>query len=115
METVTDSYGITYRIVNGTAFHVDTPPEVVSILENNLSNRRAERLNFHFGDRETGRAWGDIDTGYVGRSTGRIKIPLVVYNARSLGGPALLDHCIVKITTARGKRVLYEHPHYHEE
>ena len=51
--------------------------------------------------------------GYIGRSTGSQKIPLLIYNTRSMGGDHILDHCIVKIATAVGKHVLYQHPKYH--
>ena len=46
--------------------------------------------------------------GYVGRSTGENKIPLLVANFRSYGGGALLDHCIIKIRESKGNRVLYQ-------
>ncbi len=107
-------------LVNGTAYHDETPKEIVKILEAARLARwenRGYRLHFHWGDTKTGRDWGDTYhvEGYVGRSTGTSKIPLLIWNSRSYGGPAILDDCIVKIATARGKRVLYEHPAYHRE
>ena len=70
------------------------------------------RLCIHYGDVVTGKAWGDIETGRIGRSGGSIKIPLVIHNRRAMGGGALLDHCIVKIETAAGKLPVYVHPTY---
>ena len=71
------------------------------------------RIRVWYGDPETGRAWleeNDV-TGYIGRSTGRIKIPLLVHNSGSYGGGALLASCIVKIqSTCKDGRVWYEHP-----
>ena len=97
----------------GTHYHKDTPNHLVEILESIKEKR--QRVCFFFGDTKTGQDWKETygTTGRIGQSTGSKSIPLVVYNARSLGGPALLDHCIVKITLSRGGKVLYQHPLYH--
>jgi len=42
-----------------------------------------------------------------------VKVPLLIANRRSLGGTAILDHCIVRIRSSAGGRVLYQHPDYH--
>ena len=107
---------------NVTHFHPDTAPQVRRVVEDQLAARKqggGMRLRFHYGDPTTGQAWGDSETGYVGRSTGQIKIPLVVHNARSMGGGGLLDKNVVKIEGTRKDRsgnrpVLYQHPDYHE-
>ena len=44
---------------------------------------------------------------------GPVKVPLLIANSRSIGGGAILDFCIVRIRTAAGGRVLYQHPAYH--
>lgn len=49
--------------------------------------------------------------GYIGRSTGNHKIPLLVNNSRSHGGGALTDS-IVKISLAKGGKVLWQHKTY---
>jgi len=102
----------TYRIENGTSYDQRTPDEVVRVLENARLNRT--RLHISLGDTETGKDWlEEFEThGYVGRSMGPIKVPLLVANRRSLGGGAILDHAIVRIRTSSG-RVLYQHPKYH--
>lgn len=111
-ETLNNGTIIKYKIVNGTAYHINTPDTIINIMEKARENRT--RLRFHWGNVETGEDWGDIYdvTGYIGRSTGSIKIPLLVHNSRSMGGGAILDHCIVKITTSKGKQTLYKHPNY---
>jgi hypothetical protein len=102
-----------YKTENGTSYDVRTPDEVVAILENARQNRT--RLHVSLGDSESGRDWIEENTvhGVIGRSTGSIKIPLLIYNRRSLGGPGLLDHCIVRIRESLGGRVLWSHPRYH--
>jgi len=105
-----------YKIVNGTFFDERTPDAVIRVLE----NARASRTRLHISLGETndergrlGQDWLDENGyGYIGRSTGSIKIPLLIHNMRSLGGPGLLDHGIVKISTSNG-RVLWQHVKYH--
>lgn len=98
---------------SGTAYHIDTDDNIVEILEDLRADNT--RVRFHWGDVKTGKDWGDTYDikGTIGRSTGEIKIPLLIHNSRSMGGGAILDHCIVKITTTKGNRVIYQHPTYH--
>lgn len=103
-----------------THYHPDTPPQVRQVIDSHLAARRrgdGVRLRFHYGDGKTGQAWGDSETGYVGRSTGSQPIPLVVNNARSMGGGGILTHAVVKIEAAKKNRngqhdVLYQHPKF---
>jgi hypothetical protein len=101
------------KTTNGTTYHEETPDEVIGVLENARQNRT--RLHISLGDQQTGRDWlEEFEThGYVGRSMGPIKVPLIVANRRSLGGGSILDHCIVRIRTSAGGRVLWQHPSYH--
>jgi hypothetical protein len=109
MKTIED-----YHLVNGTAYHKETDGKIIEILEK--SRRIKERLIFDFGDTKTGKSWNEEfdTTGHIGRSTGKIQIPLLIKQVRSSGGGGLLDHCIVKITTSKGKKVLYQHPNYNK-
>ena len=73
--------------------------------------RRKVRVRIWYGKIETGHAWleeHDV-TGRIGISMGPICVPLLLSSNRSIGGGAILDHCIVKIQETRSKRVLYEH------
>lgn len=111
-ENLKNGNTIEYKIINGIAYHKETNENVISVLENALKNRI--RIIVDYGDVSTGKSWNEqFDvTGYVGRSTGKIKIPLLVHNSRSYGGGTILDHCIIKIMTSKGKRVLYQHEKY---
>jgi len=102
-------------------FCKDTPPRLRALLLRLWQRHRksvgcvGERMRFHYGDPKTGQLWGDVVVGYVGRSTGRVKIPLVVHNSRSYGGQGLLDDCILLVDEARknrhgGRDVYYRHP-----
>lgn len=101
-ETLSNGNEIKYKVINETCYHIETPSLVVDILEASRQNKT--RLKLYYGDTKTGVLWGDVVTCRVGRSTGRIKIPLAIKQSRSMGGEGLLDHCIVKITS-EGKTI----------
>jgi hypothetical protein len=119
-ETLPNGNTIQYKLRNGTAYHAETPENIVQILESARQTNRSTRLRFCFGDVETGRDWGEVHdtTGYIGRSTGSIKIPLLIATANSSGGGGLLDHCLVRIEREeRGDKEyteVYRHPQYHK-
>ncbi|WP_019866563.1 hypothetical protein [Methylovulum miyakonense] len=98
------------RLPSGTCYHADTPETVVAILEACRQNRCEIRL--YYGDTQTGQSWLDEHDiiGYIGRSTGIVKVPLLVPPGDS-GGPALLDHCIIRIDSPT--KVLYQHGQFH--
>ena len=106
--------GKKYKVSNGTWYNIETEDKIVSILENiRISGKR---VRFHWGNAKTGEDWGDVYdvAGTIGRSTGEIKIPLLINNKRSMGGGGILTHCIVKITTTSNvKKVIYQHPKYY--
>ena len=99
------------KIVNGIEFDADTPDRVVDIILRYMGNYN-QRIRVFYGDPKTGRDYGEEYNimGYVGRSGGTVKIPLLINNTRSFGGPGLLDGIIVRITV--DKRNVYVHPKY---
>jgi len=67
-----------YKIVNGTSYSIGTNDKVIEVLERCKANRT--RIVVDYGNIETKESWNDV-SGYVGRSSGSIKIPLLVYNS----------------------------------
>ena len=105
-----------YKTINGTSFDVRTLGEIVDILED--ARKSKTRLHVSLGKTEgpeAGKDWLEENDvyGFIGRSSGSIKIPLLIYNRISRGGTGLLDHCIVRIRTSSGGRILWQHPSYH--
>jgi hypothetical protein len=102
------------QVVNGTSYHDRTDPKVIEVLEAVRKNKT--RIRLILGDTETGRPWGETlgVTGTISRSQGPMKVPIMICNARSLGGAQLLDHCILGIRTSvkRDGTWFYKHPQY---
>ena len=98
---------MTYKNINGTSYNSKTSMDVIEILEQARLN--GTRIVLDYGDVKTGESWGEIHdiTGTIHRSSGSIKIPILLYNKRCLGGGAILDNCIIGIKTSKGKKVLY--------
>lgn len=99
---------------DGMYYKTTTPEAVIRALNN--SHVTHSRLHLSYGDTDTGRDWEetyDVE-GYVGKTTGAVPIPILVYNKRSLGGAAILTDHIIKIKIAGQKGVtIYQHPQYH--
>jgi len=96
-----------YKEINGTSYDERTSQDVITILERCRLNQT--RIVLDYGDVETGKSWGEVHdiTGRISRSTGTVKIPILVHNTRSFGGGGILDNCIIGIKESRGGRVLY--------
>lgn len=109
-----------YKIVNGTAYHKETNDYIVNLLEG-VRNSPTARVRVCYGDVVTGLDWGErYDVcGYVGRSTGELKVLLLILKTTSLGGGTILDHRIVKLeikdSSASTYITFYKHPKYHKE
>ncbi len=107
----------TYKVSDsGTYYSEETPDEVIKVLESVRGTN--QRIKIYVGDRVTGRDWMEESdkTGKIGRSSGPIKIPILLPMVGSTGGGSILDDCIVKIITspAANGRVLYQHPKYYQ-
>jgi hypothetical protein len=99
--------GKAYKVINGTYYNAETSDKTIEFLERVRKSR--ERIVLDYGNTETMESWGDVYgiTGTVSRSTGQVKIPLLIHNSRSLGGGAILTHCIIKAYSSKGKRLIF--------
>lgn len=98
-----------YKEINGTSYDVRTNDKIINVLEK--CRRNGTRIILDYGDTETGESWNEVYdiTGRLGRSTGNVKIPILLHNSRSIGGGAILDHCIIGIKESKGGKVLYSY------
>ena len=117
-----------FRVVNDTCYEVamtfnDRHKEEYPTVNDSLINVleacrvRRNRVRVWLGDIRTGRSWNeeyDV-TGYIGRSGGNYKIPLLVHNKRSYGGGALLVDAIIRIDDIKTKRTLWKVDNFHVE
>lgn len=75
------------------------------------------RVRVWYGDTETGRSWNEEYgvTGTIGRSAGKIAVPILIGNSRSCCSGALLDDCIIRIDDIKAKRTVYRQDNFHVE
>jgi len=108
--------GRTYKVTDdGTWYDKKTLGQVIDILQ--WAKDNDVRIRIYYGDTETGEDWSeeyDVN-GYVGRSNGSIKIPLLIHNKKSYGGGGILTGSIVGIEFANRKEggVIYKNQNYH--
>lgn len=85
------------------AYHIETPDELVTVLEHLRKNKT--RIKLHYGDVKTGKDWNEENDvmGTIGLTRGhKARFPILLNNARSMGGGTILDHCIIKIRHTKG-------------
>jgi hypothetical protein len=105
--------GRTYSVTNsGTYYNEGTPQRIIEILEQ--ARETGQRLQLFYGDIETGRNWNEEynTTGTIGRSTGTVKIPLLIATSRSMGGGGISTDRIIAIRDTKTKKVLYRSPNF---
>lgn len=108
--TIRHHSGRPYLTLRGTFFHPDTSEDVARAIER--ARLYDMRVRLWQGDTHTGCAWGESNDvcGRIGRSIGPVKAPLLIARRGSLGGPALLDHCIIAVQNTKTREWLYRHP-----
>ena len=98
-------------LTHDTYFDPGTHPDVIKVLEACRKTRRQVRLIY--GDTRNGQTWFDeFDVvGRIGRSTGWLKVPLLI-EAGEAGGGAILTACLLCIIDWQSGAALYTHPSY---
>jgi len=96
----------------GTWFDPDTPRELRETLESLRKSGTSVRL--WYGDPDTGKTWLEEHdlVGKVGRSTGILKVPLLVAKGDD-GGGAILTANVLRIDSAKLTKSFYKHPKFH--
>lgn len=94
-----------------TYFDPFTAPEVIRLLEQYRRSRHPVRI--FLGDSETGRDWMEENdvVGTIGRSSGSMKVPLLVPQGED-GGGAILTACVLRIIDATTLKQVYAHSKY---
>lgn len=92
-----------------TYFDPGTDPKVARVLETCRRDRRMLRLMQ--GDTATGQCWlSECDVvGHIGRSSGMLKVPLLIEPGAN-GGAAILTNCLLRLIDWKTGRDLYRHP-----
>lgn len=100
-----------YKVVNDTSYDSRTPDDLVRLLEKVRLEKM--RIVIVYGDVETCKPWEEViaNRGRIGRSSGSVKIPILIKTDRSMGGEGILDHCIIQIKESLGGKVLYDRKH----
>jgi len=95
-----------------TYFDPATAPKAARVLERCREERTKVRLIL--GDTATGRTWLDEHdvVGRIGRSTGTLKVPLLIEPGAD-GGTAILTACLLAIIDWGSGEFLFRHPKYH--
>jgi hypothetical protein len=104
--------GTAYKVIAGTFYDATAPDAVIMALE--TARARGARVRLFIGDPATGKAWQEeYDVcGRVSRTMGPVKAPLLINNARSLGGGIIGAAHVVAVMTAPGC-FLYKHPTFY--
>lgn len=94
-----------------TYFDPGTAPELARTLES--CRKAGNKVRLVLGDTTTGESWLDeYDVvGTIGRSTGSLKVPLLIEDGQD-GGGAILTACVLCIIDWRSGRTRYRHPAY---
>lgn len=96
------------RLTQQTYFDPGTDPRAARALE--TCRRDGRQVRLMLGDIATGRCWlsEHVVVGRIGRSTGTLKVPLLVEPGAD-GGGAILTNCLLRVIDWKTGRDLYRH------
>lgn len=96
---------------NQTFFEFGTDPTVKKVIENLM--HKDEMIRLMVGDPETGvDSCSEFEVvGFVGRSCGSMKVPLISEPGENFGGPISTSR-VLRILRVRDGKELYRHPKY---
>ncbi len=99
------------KLTQQTYFDPGTDPKAARVLE--TCRRDGRKLRLILGDTATGQSWLDEHdvVGHIGRSTGTLKVPLLVEPGAD-GGVAILTNCLLRLIDWNTSRDLYRHPSF---
>jgi len=110
-EALVEVYAKSPKSMN-TWFTPGTDPEVKCVTLEAYNSK--QKIRIHFGDTETGESWLDENdvAGYVGRTTGPMRSPILLATLKHSGGCCILTDCILRIQALPSLEDLYQHPKY---
>ena len=118
IKTIMATDGKKYKVMRDVYYYPGTADNLILLLEH--LRTMEQRYRFYFGDPKTGLDWEEICDvlGYIKLTTGRIRMPILVFNNRCWGGGILMTDNIVRIDWANKKghethRTLYINRYYH--
>jgi hypothetical protein len=110
------------RVLRWDMYPAETPIRVVQFFERQLNRIHRdgvsrERVQIHYGDRHTGRAYELDDTGYIALTDSDPPGFLLLFNRASNDGPEINLEQIIKIiptkATDNDGKPYYRHPLFH--
>lgn len=112
MQTYTIGQNVYSRHDGSCLFFTSETPEPVKRALASLRGTDT-RVRLFYGNRETGKTWQEENdvTGRVSASMGPCRVPLIIHNASSMGGGAIMADCILGIL-AKGGRWIYKAPNF---
>jgi len=99
------------RLTQQTYFDPGTDPKAARALE--ICRRDGRKVRLVLGDTATGQSWleeHDV-VGRIGRSTGTLKVPLLIEPGAD-GGVAILTNRLLRLINWESGKDLYRHPAY---
>lgn len=106
--TAIDAWGRS-KLTQQTYFDPGTDPKAARVLER--CRRDGRTLRLVLGDTATGQCWLDEHdvVGRIARSTGMLKVPLLIEPGAD-GGAAILTNCLLRLIDWMTGQDLYRHP-----